>query len=55
MYVNYRILWDTHDDNTLAIIVEALILWGVTKVLQKKHYNMFKINKCYIKNNADNK
>jgi len=30
MYVNYGILWDTHDDNTLAVIVEALILWGVT-------------------------
>ena len=30
MYVNYGILWDTHDDNTLAVIVEALILWGIT-------------------------
>jgi len=30
MYVNYGILWDTHDDNTLAVIIEALILWGVT-------------------------
>jgi len=32
MYVNYGILWDTHDDNTLAVIVivETLILWGVT-------------------------
>jgi len=35
MYVNYGILWDTHNDNTLAVIVETLIvetliLWGVT-------------------------
>jgi len=30
MYVNYEILSDTHDDNTLAVIVETLILWGVT-------------------------
>jgi len=30
MYVNYGILWDTHDDNTLVVIVEALILWGDT-------------------------
>jgi len=30
MYVNYGILWDRYDDNTLAVIVEALILWGVT-------------------------
>jgi len=34
MYVNYGILWDTHDDNTLADIVEVLILWGVTSILQ---------------------
>jgi len=30
MYVNYGILWDRYDDNTLAVIVEALILWSVT-------------------------
>jgi len=30
MYVNYGILWDTDDDNTLTVILEALILWGVT-------------------------
>ena len=35
IYVNYGILSDTHDDNTLAAIVEALILWGVTKQEKK--------------------
>ena len=32
MHVNYAIPWDTYDVNTLAVIVEALILWGVTIV-----------------------
>jgi len=27
IYINYGTLSDTHDDNTLAVIVEALILW----------------------------
>jgi len=30
MHVNYGISWDTHDVNTLVVIVKTLILWGVT-------------------------
>jgi len=30
MHDNYGISWDTHDVNTLAVIVEPLILLGVT-------------------------
>jgi len=43
MYVNNGIVWDTHDDNTLAVIVEALILWGVTTVtpLFLNHYIVY--------------
>jgi len=46
MYVNYGILLDTHDDNTLAVIIEALILWGVTMFVNKlDHFKFLEIIK----------
>ena len=43
MHVNYRIQWDTHDVNTLVVIVEALILWGVIKINTKNTWNLHHI------------
>jgi len=40
MHVNYGILWDTHDVNILAVIVETLILWGVTERIMI--FNLFR-------------
>jgi len=48
MHVNYWIPWDTHDVNTLSVIVEALILWGVTFYGIKASPTSQRTNESYV-------